>query len=85
MSEMVKTKVNITQSHILSGRKGACRFCPIALALKDAFPESTVHVQGFYFTIDGVQFQSPKEVVNFISDFDSGLPVRPFSFELRMK
>lgn len=31
-------KLNITEKHIDSGRKGNCAHCPIALAVKEQFP-----------------------------------------------
>lgn len=69
--------VRVTEEHILKGIKRNAGKCPIKLALIDAGLEdvkfccaSPTHNSGF-----------PREVADFISDFDSDLPVAPFSFE----
>ena len=77
-------KINVTQDHIRFGGLCSCHFCPIALAIKDALPDSIVTVQIYCTFINGVRidFSQNTEVTNFISDFDNSIQVEPFSFDL---
>ena len=69
----------ITQQHIDNGRKGYTRGCAIALALKGEF--ITASVSG-WVNVDGKYYLPQDEVLDWIRDFDSEKPVKPFTLEL---
>jgi len=77
-------KVTVTQQHIDKGVKGSCGFCPIALAIKEAFNTDYVLVASDLDIGESIRdFPTPEEVQQFYCDFDRGQPVQPFTFELK--
>ena len=84
--EEATMRISVTQRHINAGSRGSCTNDPIALALKDAgFSDPWVSVR----TIQNgrgkemVQWDSPREVQEFMDLFDNTRPgVQPFEFEL---
>lgn len=79
-------KITVKQKHIDKGEKTKAMSCPIALAIKDYywFPRRVVvgHCCCFIGKNMDKTYPLPKEVTNFIQDFDMGLEVKPFSFEI---
>jgi len=75
-------KIDVTQQHIEIGTPKDCAYCPISHSLMSHFPNSCIEVDGSCIEINGIQYYSPDSVVKFITAFDSGFPVKPFSFEL---
>ena len=81
-----RSLIFVTQKHIDEGEAETCDRCPVALALKEAGHD--IEVMGaFIAMMTGDKVRStrywvspPCEVYNFIMNFDSGLPVKPFSF-----
>lgn len=76
--------IKVTQKHIDAGCKESISSCPVALALQEQ-----LHLQGWAVEVDsctlvlaGESFTSPGSVDDFISLFDNGLPVKPFSFRI---
>jgi hypothetical protein len=78
-------EITVLPSDIAAGVKEDCHNCPIALAVKRAFPAAT-HV-----TVDGqcIDFNHGKQhfywassdaIDEFIADFDEGVVVKPFKF-----
>lgn len=69
-------KITVTQEHINSGIRGS----PIALAIKEQAVKKLefLGVSAFLIVINGMSYGPPK----FIRDYDKGLPVTPFEFEL---
>lgn len=87
---MSVVSVRVTSDDIASGkRKDACH-CPVALALKRAYPESEIFAgdDGELYTYQApaaprVRVASLPPVANrFIEEFDDGYAVQPFSFTL---
>lgn len=79
--------LNVTQDHINRGKRQDCSACPIALALMDQFPGAEVEVSGVGILIkkrlkDYKKYWSNPETAKFISTFDYGFPVKPFSCKL---
>lgn len=79
--------ITVTQEDIDNGTKGDCSHCPVAMAVARAFPKAflvEVDTRGFEITlVDGLQcFTSHPSVALFITRFDRGFPVQPFTFEL---
>ena len=79
-------KVTVTQEHIDNGwAMDACK-CPIALALKEMFPETKIYVCGrdnpTTIRIDRIIYEIPDKAIEFITDFDLSGHVEPFEFEL---
>lgn len=85
---MVTKVIRVRKSHIKNGQKDDVYSCPIALALKSAkvgYP----FVSGSSIAIrhnGGWLFSMPhtKATSKFINYFDGGMPVKPFSFKIRV-
>jgi hypothetical protein len=81
------TTISVTAEHIAKGRPGDCRFCPVALAVEDAFPGTNCWVARDTLTLysngrQRLRVPHPGTVLKFIRAFDSADPVEPFTFEL---
>jgi hypothetical protein len=84
------TAINVTAEHIAKGEHDSCRFCPVALAMKEAFPDAElVAVDSAHVTMGGgprrggwIELDLPDAATRFIEAFDVGDPVQPFTFEL---
>ena len=79
---MTKTKrIRVLRRDIKNGKIGDCKLCPVALATRRAriMPLSNIDVGGYALDFDG-HWRVPIEVAAFVTDFDNGLPVQPFSF-----
>jgi hypothetical protein len=78
------TVITVTAQHIAQGARSNCWRCPIALAVREAFPDTAIAVSDFYIqmTLDGQQriIRTPRETALFIRAFDTGVPIEPFSF-----
>lgn len=86
--------VHVTQKHIDEGKIGQCKRCPIALGIKEIFPALDVQVGKTAVHIDVPPAvlrdtyryaRIPKEAEDFISAFDQGVNVKPFSFPLDVR
>ncbi|MBY0277920.1 hypothetical protein K2Z84_21510 [Candidatus Binatia bacterium] len=82
-------KVRVTQEHIVAGKARSPGSCPIALALVGARPdrkwlvgERNVTVYENHAPIAEVLL--PRAASNFVREFDLGVPVEPFEFELEV-
>lgn len=76
-------RVTVSADDIARGAPGSCLRCPIALALRRAFPDAEcVEVDSWRAWIDGVRYWLPQSAQLVIQCVDRGLDVIPFSFEL---
>ncbi|QDF18706.1 hypothetical protein SEA_PUPPER_220 [Gordonia phage Pupper] len=77
----------MTQDDIDIGVPNSCGSCPIARAIarKRGVQEVGVGNEAIYVrrAQKWSRYQAPRRATQFISDFDSRLPVKPFSFEAR--
>ena len=74
--------ITVTADDIKRGNRQDCFECPVARAVRRAMSKSA---WVGYFTMgwDGSKARKlPKKVASFVSRFDSGKPVKPFSFEI---
>lgn len=82
-------KVRITQEHIDKGERHARGRCPIALAIKER--KGVIDVNILYdsayikYTKSSTTYFMSKEGSTFITLFDIGKKVKPFTLELRDK
>lgn len=76
-------KVHVTPKHINQGSKFNCESCPVALALREA-TKKWVRVYGSQLNVGHIIYKTPDIVISFLTDFDSGRDVKPFSFELEV-
>lgn len=88
---MTRVKIKVTEEHIKAGKRGDCNACPIALAVLDAVMVPAVRANMFGLSLicsdrgypDNEYIShanyTPK-VARFISDFDRGNHVKPFTF-----
>ena len=83
-------EIKVEQHHIDRGKPG-CYACPIALALTESFEDKLFAVHRYNVTVAtrfaSDQFKTvmlPKVAADFISVFDAGEPVEPFSFEFEV-
>ena len=85
----MSTVISVTAEHIAVGDREDCETCPVALAIAQAIPDLT------YVSVgpEGLIAKScrsereifvdlPREVQEFIWDFDDGGTPGPFTFEL---
>lgn len=75
--------IKVEQRHIDAGFRHRCQECPIAMAIQEAtgVKVSVYPISGVYFG-NKVIIPIPWEAAKFIGDFDAGLDVRPFEFDL---
>ena len=86
------TTINVTAEHIARGERENCERCPVALAIRDAFPDLAyieVAPEGIGIGPPGADIYGieahidvPREVQEFIWDFDDSGRGEPFSFDL---
>lgn len=73
--------IEVTQADIDEGDACNCRECPVALAIARAVGVE-VRVEYLRVFIKEKIIHLPEQAVDFIDDFDSERPVKPFSFDL---
>lgn len=76
-------KIKVTRKHIEQGERLETRSCPIALAFKDlGWGSVQVYTLKVYKKKKGKKYLLPSSAIKFITKFDEGKTVRPFTFEL---
>lgn len=78
MSKLIK----VTKKHIQKGGK-YYNDCPVALAIKDVFPDKTVSVDGMYIFVTPKNIKCPRSVSRFVNRYDDEKSVKPFNFILK--
>jgi len=85
----LRVKIEVTQEDIDRGARRSCCNCPIALAVKRLVPhcsEVDVRCGAIYAkTPELWKADASISVIDFISGFDAGRPVQPFSFPLDLR
>ena len=76
--------VNVGLKHIAGGFKSNPWSCPVALAIAESTNEPYVSVGPYRVKFSPYELGQglPDKVVNFIAEFDEGLPVTPFNFHI---
>ncbi len=88
---MTAVKVEVTFDDIANGTPGACRDCPIALALERLLSDRVLFVvelgclswAGPTIGAHG-SIPMPQAAADFIEGFDRGYEVEPFGFEIEL-
>ncbi len=78
-------KITVTAEHIAKGKIKACRECPVALAIRECFPDTEdfyIVVGNTFVNIHRKEYILPEEVSMYIRAFDAGKSILPFEFEL---
>ena len=80
-------KIEITDEDIRLGQACSCFSCPIARAVSRQFPDDFVMVNRCNIVVESDNFEKvvyplSQEARKFVSDFDSGHPVAPFTLVL---
>lgn len=82
-------KIRVIRDDIRKGKRKSLCECPVARALKRQTPFSKITVCSALTFIQSnggsVVVDAPKAVSDFITKFDLGEPVKPFTFELVIK
>lgn len=78
--EKMKTLIKVKRKHIINGRRGSCKVCPIAKALVEQFDTTMVNVDGEFAQVNLVSSKLPRSASRFIDRFDDGKKVKPFNF-----
>jgi len=83
---MKTININVTENDIRQGVPEDCNQCPIAIAALRVFPETEIRVGDMIevYPLNGDDeewYDLPDSALEFISDFDDGKDVHPFSFE----
>ena len=76
-------RIEVTQEDIELGDVTSTT-CPVARAMRREWPEALVGAVRFITkpTAAGVEHDLPDDAVDWITDYDRGLPVKPFAFEV---
>ena len=77
-------QIDVTVEDIQQGKQGQCKTCPIALATARTLG-MPVHVGLTYIFTDALTGKLASEVQDFISCFDKGQTIKPFSFDVEMR
>ena len=80
----MKHKIEVTQQDIFDGRPNNGFACPIAFAVRRAVGGRAL-VNDKEVTAAGEYAKMPQAASNFVIEFDCGLMVSPFSFELEFE
>ncbi len=77
-------KITVTAKDIRNGKTSQASFCPIALAChRLGYPGATVTHDYIRFNFDLGETSVPKKMTDWISKFDAGEVVKPFSFTVK--
>ena len=84
---MMKTLIPVTEEHIKNGKAKDPSCCPVALAVKERMAVKDVFANCYTIRGDidyshGFCVRAPDSVYDFITKYDRGEPVEPFSFDL---
>jgi len=74
-------KITVTQKDIKNGKPCKSFLCPIAIAVQRK-TKGIYRVMAEELVKKGVVYPLPDIAKEFISRFDEGMPVKPFSFEI---
>lgn len=77
--------ISVTQEHIEAGEARNCSRCPLALAVAAAGierPEVDYTFVDAFRSGQRVRAALPAVAIVFVTNFDHGHPVRPFTFDL---
>jgi hypothetical protein len=81
--------ITITEEHIKRGIRGSVKCCPVALAIAKKIPQGLVGIGNIavHLSIEGTprHVSLPLTTINAINQFDVGLGMVPFSFELPLE
>lgn len=79
-------QIKVTDDHIRRGERGTASSCPVALAIKEQIKIDAISVYGadVRLAISSREFYRhlPREVTEFVDDFDANSVVQPFEFTL---
>lgn len=84
-----KITIEVKQEHIDKGKRCDSKSCPVALAMMD-FGLKYVYVGDLYWgrgdsgDVSSKDIKLPGNATMFILNFDVGISVKPFSFELQI-
>lgn len=67
------------------GKRMDCHRCPVALAMRRAFPRKLVSAGLYHLTVRTDEYATPAALRNFMNLFDAYQKVAPFSFRLPKK
>lgn len=86
---MAQIVVRVTERDIVEGKRGAPRYCPVALAIKRKTKlRPSVARLGVTFRrgVGDVHVKLPLVASKFIANFDTdqAVPMKPFEFELEI-
>lgn len=77
-------RIEVTQEHIDEGKKGSCACCPIALAAEAVGMDRPLVMRSSILLMElDIIYRLPQIAKDFITTFDHGGPVQPFSFEVQ--
>lgn len=83
MSKSPVIEVDVKGHHIENGKRGKCAECPIALAIREAYPDLMVSVGIGDCHVGHFRYDLPVEATVFIRRFDfNSAPVSPIKFRL---
>lgn len=77
--------IRVKQEHIDAGGRSGLS-CPVALAIQEQLPDRSVYVGrvSLQFCGDTNWQPMPQEVRKWIAEYDMGMKVEPFEFEMNL-
>lgn len=75
-------KIKVTEKDIKYGEERCPGTCPIARAINRELPGQDVMVFKSICEINHYEYELPPRAYDFIEQFDAGLPVEPFEFDI---
>lgn len=76
-------KITVTAKHIKNGKPQDSSSCPIGLALREQFLNEEIYVGISTVDVGSKFFGLSTRARSFVRKFDFGLPVKPFTFNLK--
>lgn len=81
-----KVFVELTKSHLACGERGNIYGCPIAIRLKEMFPNKYVYVGERIACVDGEYYDMPLIARQFVVEYDCGKTItQPPSFYMEKR
>ena len=79
---MKRIRFTVTQKHIDNGIPLTEKMCPVALALKDKFPQSYISVLSQSILLNDILYETSYKLMEFIWNVDQSHVVQPSTFQI---
>ncbi len=84
MKTLKRVKIEVLAKDIRLGKRNHSKTCAISRAAKRQFKGKDISTRYVSMSVGEWTYNLPKKASNFISRFDMGKKVKPFSFTMRL-